>query len=185
MHYAFGVLAGFFSFSAYVLYIKSILEGKTKPSRTTWSIFAGVAIVLATSYKASGAESTMWVAISEVFGICAIALLSLKYGDGGREKTDIICLAGTVVSIVLWWWFNSPTVGLVASLTVDSLAIYPTIEKSWHKPETEDRFAWLLTQVGNLLNLFAIDKLTFGVTVYPIWLFILDGVVVYALYRKR
>ncbi|MEK9183890.1 MAG: hypothetical protein AAB890_02350 [Patescibacteria group bacterium] len=179
----FGIIAGIFSFSAYLFYIVAILKGHTKPSRATWFIWAVVGIILAVSYKASGAENTIWVAVSEAIAPTIIALLAVKYGVGGAEKIDILAFAGAIVSLVLWWYFGSPVVALVTNLTIDFFAALPTIAKSLHRPEEEDRFAWTLTQTGNLFNLFAIDKLIFGVVVYPIYTFLIDGVIVGLLYK--
>ena len=180
----FGIVAGIFSFSAYLFYIIAILKGKTKPSRATWFIWAVMGIILATSYKASGAEDTLWVAISEAIAPTFIALLSIKYGVGGAEKTDYICFVGSIFSLVLWWLFDSPLIALITNLTIDLFAALPTIKKSWQNPKEEDRFAWTLTQTGNLLNLFAIDKFILGVIIYPIYTFIIDGIIVSLLYKS-
>ena len=179
----FGIVAGIFSFSAYVFYIFSILKGYTKPSRSTWFIWAIIGIILAITYKSSGAEDTIWVAVSEAVAPTIIALLSIKYGIGGSQRIDIFAFVGSAFSLFLWWYFGSPVVALTTQLAIDFFAAIPTIKKSWIKPKEEDRFAWTLTQTGNLFNLFAIDKLTFGVIVYPVYTFIIDGVIAVLLYN--
>jgi hypothetical protein len=178
-----GILAGVFSFSAYLLYIVAILKGYTKPSRASWFIWGAVGIILVLSYRASGAENTIWVPVSEAIAPVVIAILSIKYGSGGTEKIDIFAFVGSLFSLFLWWYFDSPVVALVTNLMLDFFAALPTIEKSWKNPAEEDRFAWTLTQIGNSLNLFAIDKLLFGVIIYPIYTFIIDGVITALLYR--
>jgi len=179
----FGIVAGIFSFSAYLFYIVAIWKGYTRPSRTTWFIWAFVGIILAFTYRASGAESTIWVAVSEAIAPTIIAILAIKYGHGGADMVDIFAFAGSLFSLFLWWYFGSPVVALVANLAIDFFAAVPTIAKSWRKPEEEDRFAWTLTQTGNVFNLFAIDNLGFGVVVYPVYTFIIDGVITSLLYR--
>lgn len=178
-----GIVAGIFSFSAYLFYIVAILKGKTKPSRSTWFIWAFIGIVLAISYKASGAEDTIWVAVSEAIAPTIIAILAMKYGTGGTDKIDIIAFSGAILSLFLWWYFGSPVVALVTNLAIDFFAALPTIKKVWVKPKEEDRLAWSLTQTGNLFNLFAIDIFTFSIIIYPIYTFIIDGVITGLLYR--
>lgn len=180
----FGVIAGIFSFSAYLFYIVAIFKGQTKPSRATWFIWAVEGIILAIVYRASGAEDTIWVAVSEAIAPTIIALLAIKYGTGGAEKTDIVCFIGSILSLFLWWFFGSPVIALVANLAIDFFGAMPTIKKSLSKPQEEDRFAWSLTQTGNLFNLFAIDKFLFAVIIYPIYTFIIDGVITGLLFRK-
>lgn len=178
-----GIIAGVFSFSAYLFYIVAILKGYTKPSRATWFIWAVVGVILAISYRASGAQDTVWVAVSEAIAPTMIAILAIKYGQGGAETVDIIAFGGALFSLFLWWYFGSPVVALVTNLAIDFFAAVPTIVKSWKNPKEEDKFAWTLTQMGNVFNLFAIDKLMFGVIIYPVYTFIIDGIVVGLLYK--
>ena len=181
----FGIMAGILSFSAYLFYIAAIIKGTTKPSRATWFIWSFIGIVLAISYRQSGAEDTVWVSVSEAIAPTIIALLAIKYGKGGTEKIDIIAFVGSIFSLILWWASGSALIALVTNLAIDFFAALPTIKKSWKDPGEEDRFAWTITQTGNLFNLFAIDKFIFGVIVYPVYTFIIDGVITVILYRKN
>ena len=181
----FGIVAGIFAFVAYIVYAKAILRGSTKPSRMTWIIIALMSWILLLSYRFSGADTTIWVLVGEAFVVSFVAVISIKRGVGGTDKTDIVCLLGAIGSLFLWWIFNSSVLGLVASLTVDSFALWPTIKKSLKTPSHEDKLAWTLTEVSNTINLFAINRLIFGVVIFPVWRFLLDGIVIYALYRKR
>jgi hypothetical protein len=180
----FGIFAGILSFSAYLLYIVAIIRGTTKPSRATWFIWAFIGIVLAVSYKASGAESTIWVPVSEAIAPTIIALLSIKYGTGGTDKTDLLAFFGSFVSIILWWKFDSPLMALITNLVIDFFAAIPTIIKSYKSPKEEDKIAWTFTQMGNVLNLLAIDRMVLGVIIYPLYTFLIDGIITSLLYRS-
>lgn len=180
----FGITAGVLSFSAYLFYIRAILRGQTKPNRATWFIWSIIGLILVFSYRASGAEDTIWVPVSEAIAPTIIALLSIKYGVGGTDKLDIICLIASFISLLMWYIFDSALIALVTNLFIDFFAALPTIKKSICNPNEEDRFAWSMTQTGNLFNLFAISNLSFGVIVYPIYTFIIDGIITSLLYRK-
>jgi hypothetical protein len=181
----FGIIAGILSFSAYLFYIVAIIKGKTKPSRATWFIWAFVGIITAFSYKASGAVDTLWVAVSEAIAPAIIATLAIKYGVGGTEKIDKIAFAGSLFSLILWWIFGSPIIALITNLAIDLFAAIPTIRKSWKKPQEEDRVAWSITEAGNFFNLFAIDQWLFGVVIYPIYTFIIDGIITLLLFIPK
>ncbi|OHA94317.1 MAG: hypothetical protein A3E02_00500 [Candidatus Zambryskibacteria bacterium RIFCSPHIGHO2_12_FULL_38_34] len=185
MHEIFGVLAGIFSLIGYGLYILAMLRGETKPSKTTWWIWVPLVVTLFFSAKASGAEETLWVAKSEMVGITAIALLSLKFGKKEREKGEWFCILGSAVSLMILWVFKAPAVALIAALATDSFALWPTIQKTIRNPEEEDRTAWVFTQTANLFNLFAISTLAFGDIVYPVWLFALDGIIIWFLFSPK
>ncbi len=170
-----GIIAGIIAFLAYIVYVVSILRGKTKPNRATWWIWAFMGLVVGLSYYASGAQNTIWVPLVEFIGPLFIALLSIKYGEGGlKEKTDLICLFGATFSIILWIIFNNPVVALVASLVVNSFAIIPTIKKSYLRPEGEDFWAWFVTSLADSLNMFAVERFTFAILVYPIYMLVSD-----------
>ena len=181
-----GMIAGAIAFLAYVIYIVSILRGKSKPNRATWWIWAFMGVVLVLSYQASGAENTIWVPFVEFLGPLIIAILSIKYGEGGiNNKTDIICLVGSFVSIILWIIFNNPVIALVTSLAVDSFAIIPTIKKSYLRPEGEDFWAWFGTGIADSLNFFAVEKFTFAILIYPIYMLTSDIIIVTILFVKK
>lgn len=183
-----GILAGIIAFLAYVIYIKSILKGETKPNRATWWIWTFMGLITGVSYYFSGAEATLWVAVSEFLGPLTIALLSLKYGIGGvKDKINIICLSGAVFSIILWIIFKNPVVALVTNLLVDIFAVIPTIKHIRQKPKDESLSAWIVTWTADCVNLFAIDKFIFGVIVYPVYMFVVDGFLMstIAFYRKK
>src|SRR3989344_1300311 len=101
----FGLAAGLFNLVAFVPYIlsifgwrlswsKSIFEQttRTKPNRASWFIWAFVGAVILPAYSHSGAHETVWVAAALVVGPCVVAILSIKYGEGGLSAFDQVCL---------------------------------------------------------------------------------------------
>jgi len=181
-----GMVAGVIAFLAYVVYVVSILRGRSKPNRVTWWIWAFMGLVIGLSYYASGAQNTIWVPFVEFIGPLSIALLSIKYGEGGlKEKTDLICLFGAVFSIILWIIFNNPVVALVTSLIINSFAIIPTIKKSYLRPEGEDFWAWFGTGLADSLNMFAVEKFTFAILLYPIYMLVSDLIIIFILLLSK
>ena len=181
-----GVVAGVIAFLAYIVYIVSIFRGRSKPNRVTWWIWAFMGLVLALSYQFSGAINTIWVPYVEFLGPFSIALLSIKYGEGGlTNKTDLFSFLGAVISIILWIIFDNPVIALVTSLAVDSFAIIPTIKKSYLRPEGEDFWAWFGTGLADSLNMFAVEKFTFAILVYPIYMLVSDLIIIFILLLKK
>lgn len=184
--HALGIVAGVISFAAYLIYIRSILRGESKPNRATWWIWTFMGLMLAISYYFSGARNTIWSPIVEFVGPLLIALLATKYGEGGlKDRTDLLCLVGAFISIVLWLIFDSPVLALVINLAIDGFALIPTIKKSFLRPQGENFWAWFGTGVGDTMNLFAIEKMTFGIAVYPIWMLLQDLVIIVILFKGK
>jgi hypothetical protein len=180
-----GRVAGIFSLAAFIPYILSTIRAETKPNRATWLIWTLVGALLAASYYASGARHTIWVPISYVVGPLVIALISLKYGVGGWTPFDRGCLLAAGASLLPWWIFNSPLVALCLNLAIDFFGALPTIRKAYHSPESEDLTAWILFLLGNTLNLAAIERWQFSLFIYPIYLFVLSGLITTLIVARR
>ncbi len=172
-----GRVAGIVSLVAFIPYILAILRGETKPNRASWWIWTVVGFMLGASYFSSGANHTIWVPVSYAIGPFVIAILALKHGEGGWTRFDRACLLGAGVSVVLWWMFSSPLIALLINLFIDFMGALPTIRKSYCEPEREDRTAWALFFVGNIVNLFAIETWMFAIAVYPVFMFLVSGAI--------
>lgn len=181
-----GIVSGIVSLSAILLYARSILNGKTKPSRVTWWAWTLVGLIILSSYYHAGAEhsNTIWLAVSYVAGPFFIALLSFKYGVGGWSFLDRLCFFGVAASILVWYMFG-PLYTLFVALVIDCLGALPTIRKVYARHGDEDKTAWLFALVASSLNLFAIDTWTFSISIYPVYMFLLNGTIVFFLYRQR
>ncbi|MEK7478584.1 MAG: hypothetical protein AAB626_01510 [Patescibacteria group bacterium] len=180
-----GKVAGIISLVAIVPYVLAILRGETKPNRATWWIWLVVGLMCVASYHSSGANHTIWVPVSYVIGPFTVAILSIKYGEGGWTPFDRWCLLGAGMSIVLWWVFNSPLIALLINLFIDLMGSLPTIRKAYHKPESEDRTTWILFCAGNTANLFAVERWTFAIAVYPIYMLAGSGLITIFLFVRR
>lgn len=180
-----GILAGVLSFSAYILYIYSTIYGYTRPNRATWWILTLIGSMIALSYYSAGARDTIWISFSYVLGPFIIAVLSLKYGEGRWERLDKICLTGAILSAIVWYLSSSAVLALIMNIFIDFIGLLPTIKKSYLRPEGEDRKAWTLESVASGLNIFAIEKFTLGIVVYPVYLLTLNVLVTVLLYRKK
>ena len=77
IQYYLGITAGIISFGAYLIYIRSIFKGESRPNRATWSIWAFIGLIQALSYYFSGARNTIWAPIVEFIGPFLIAILAI------------------------------------------------------------------------------------------------------------
>lgn len=188
-----GIAAGFVALADLLFYIFGIfgrdyklqkVENVTVPNRATWFIWAAIGIITAMSYKASGATDTVWFPVAYAVGFSVIALLSIKYGEGGFNLTDGLCLMGSILAGLGWWYFRAPEVALAASLLIEALASIPTILKSWREPWKENKLAWSLAVFASVLNVFALDwnEAGFWVILLPLYILTLNALITIPLY---
>lgn len=180
-----GIVAGFLSLVGFVPYLVTICQEKTRPNRATWWIWAIVGIILSTSYYSSGATHTLWVPVCSAIGHLLIAILALKYGEGGWNRFDRACFLGAGISLFLWWRFSSPLIALSINILIDFLGALPTIKKSYHEPKTEDPLTWMMFLAAHTLNLFAIKNWSFALSAYPLYLFSVTSIIVALLLRPK
>ncbi len=180
-----GEIAGYVNLIAYFPYLMSILRGETKPSKVTWWVWSTLEIMMTASYIMSGAESTKWLPIASCAGMILTAILSIWYGKKGWSNIDSICLAGSIIGIVVWILSGVPIIALVCFLVVDLLALIPTCVKSWKNPKEEDLFAWIITLLSGFINLFAVEFWNFSIGIFPVYSIFIYIVVVAILIYKR
>jgi hypothetical protein len=184
-HSVLGMGAGFFSILCVVPYIITILKGKTRPSRATWWIWFVLSSTISLSYYSTGATTTIWLPVCGGLGQLVVALLSLKYGEGGWSRFDRVCLMGVGISLLLWWGFNAPFVALLCNLIIDLLGAMPTILKSYREPHKESLLTWSLYLTGSILNLFAVEHWSITLAMFPLYIFIVNAAIVGCLLRPK
>jgi zinc transporter ZupT len=184
-HLNLGLLAGIITLLGFVPYCLAIVQGRTKPNQATWWIWSIVGIMLASSYWASGATQTLWVPISYVIGPIITTALAMRYGASQWSRFDRLCILGAFVSLILWFVLRSPQVALVINLIIDLFGALPTIRNAWHRPQDEDLTGWLIFTVGNAFNVLAIDRWTWEIASYPLYITFANGIVLSLLLRPR
>src|SRR3989344_7555363 len=166
-----GIAAVIVATFSHILYIKAIVVRQTKPSRVTWSIWSILGIIIAVSYYLSGATATLWVPVGEAVWYIIIALLSIKYGQGGWTPVDRLALIGAMTCGLFWYFTGSVVIALTAAIGVDFMAAIPTIHKSYKASGSENRRAWVFTCISSTFNLIAINRFSFSIMIYPIYMF--------------
>lgn len=162
-----GVSAGVLDFFAFLPYIRSILRHETKPNRATFTIWTVVSTVILLSYFSAGARDTIWFVL--VYSIMQYIVfgLSFKYGMGGFNKLDILCLLAALVGVILWMRTKNPLSALYINIVLEAIGYAPTIKKAYTHPETENTFAWIVSMTAAFVNIFAITSFVLHIALYP------------------
>lgn len=169
-----GIIAGIIASLAFVPYIRSILKKDTRPHRTTWFVLALTGWLTLLTYQEVGAVESLIIAIAYAFFSTLIFTLSLWFGRGGWQKFDLLCLSISILGITVWLYHDSAFLGLVCFLVADFFALLPTLRKTWEKPWQEDTFAWFLSSIGALMNIFAIEQMTIEMVTYPLYMLVIN-----------
>ena len=188
-----GVIGGLVTLAAFFPYVISIVKYETRPKQSTWWIWTLNSVLVMTSYKAEGAQESIWLAVAYVIGCGIIALFSLKYGVRKWSKVDRWSLGGTILAIALWVTIG-PIATLIMSLIVDLFGVIPTVYASFYHPEEEDKLSWSMWLAGGLLSLLSIENLfswqewslqMLTIVSYPAQISITTAIIVRFLFRPK
>lgn len=180
-----GVAAGFVFILGLLPYLVTIWQGKTRPNRASWWIWTVVSFNLVASYFSSGASNTIWLPICTAICHLIIAIISLKFGGGGWNRFDRVCLFGAGISLLLWRQFNSPLVALLMNILIDFLGSLPTMRKSYYEPQTEAPLPWIIFLVASFFNVIAIETWSVAIAIYPIYYFCSTATIVILIIRPK
>lgn len=172
-------------FLAFIVYIISILQKKTKPHRTTRIVLLIINGLAFASLFTQQNQTAIWLpGISFIMSI-VIFFLTLKYGMGGWKKTDIICLCIALFGVVIWRITNNPLLALFSAVLADFTGYIPTLIKTYYHPETEYWGFFALGGLASLLNLFATEVWNFENVFYPFYLTSISAVMVFLILRTK
>lgn len=164
------MIAGVLFSLAFLPYFKSIFDGQ-KPNRAAWFIWSFVGLLILFSYKAGGADTTLWTAYVGAFAPLPIFFVSIWRGEGGFGKVDLISIAVALSGVALWWVTTNPILGLLIFLGVDMTGVAPIVNKLLKDPKSEDMSPWILWSLGNAANILAVEKWSWAewyIPLYPI-----------------
>lgn len=188
----FGEAATIVAALGFALYIVSILKGKngSKPSRMTWFILATIASMIAYGNWMVGADATFPALLINAIGSVVVACLAIKYGDSGWEPVDQLALVGVIATCIIWVTTQNNLIGLLCALSVDLIAIWPTVLKVRKKPWLEESAPWIVTVSACLLNVLALNIASLSswnweTAISPVYLFFINAFVLYYILRPR
>lgn len=168
---------------AFVPYGIAVVRKITKPSKATWVIWACLdSITFVGMYMEHALNGQI---IGAVAGVWIIVVLAFKYGEPGWKFLDKLCLGGAVLGVALWVAFDSPIMGIMASLLIVFLGSIPTFVSAWKDPCREDKLAWTIYFVSCIFTMFGIQNWTLEETAQPITFLAIETVMVCILYFHK
>lgn len=171
------LLPGILTIAGHVDYVRSILQGKTRPSRVTWWIWTAVGLLICLTYYDLGGRAALGMAIGGVVGQILVAVLSVKYGRGGMTGLDWFSIAGATGALLLWAFFP-PALPHMLLLVIDFFGWIPTFRKALLHPVSETASAWSLWSLAAAISLLLATEGNFWDIPYPLYLLVSNVAIV-------
>ncbi len=172
-----GVAINFFGTLSY---LKSTLQGKTKPNKVTWFLWGLAPLVAFAAQLSQGVGLISLMTFMVGFGPVLIFLASFvnKKSEWKITKFDIYCGTLSILGLLLWGITREGNVAIFFAILADGLAAVPTLIKSYHFPETENLDSYLAAGISAFIAFLTIKNWNFENFAFPIWTIFLCSVFV-------
>jgi hypothetical protein len=174
------ILGAIISFIGNCSYLIATIKGKAQPNRVSWFLWSLAPFIafFAEIKQGIGFQSltTFMIGFNPLIIFCASFLY--KGSTWQIRRFDIICGAFSVIGLILWYITRVGDIAIIFSILADGAAALPTVVKSYTAPETEDYKAYLTTALSSLITLFTIKAWNLAYAGIPIYIVILDTLLV-------
>ncbi|MFH1607110.1 MAG: hypothetical protein ABIC91_07205 [Nanoarchaeota archaeon] len=121
------------------------------------------------------------------FGPLTIFTVSLfsKKAYWKIENFDYYCGAFSILALIFWGITKEPLLAIIFAMISDFFAGIITIKKAWLYPETESQIAYSTGMFTCFTSFFAITVWTPIQFLFPVYLFFINGIILFAILRKR
>ena len=164
-----GLLSIAFFIAGYSRYFWHIFKGQTKPhvfSWLVWGISTAIVFFAQTSDNAGpGAWATGFSALV-FFGLAGLAVFR---GERDIKQSDWWAFLGALAAIPLWYFTGDPLGAVVLIVVIETLAFYPTMRKSYHKPGEETLFMYNMESLRFIPALFAMEHYSVVTMLTPLF----------------
>ena len=162
------LLAIMVTFIAFLPYIQSILQGKTKPHVFSWIIWGTTTfIVFLAQLEDQGGAGAWPMGVSAIVTIYIAGLAYTKKADISITKSDWLFLISALSAIPCWYWTNDPLWAVIILTSVDLVGFIPTYCKAYKKPFEEKLSLFIIITIRNILAIIALEHKTLTTIMFP------------------
>ena len=156
------------TFLAFLPYIRSIFQGKTKPHVFSWVIWGSTTFIVFLAQLADKGGAGAWpIGVSGIITIYVALLAYIKKSDSTITRMDWIFFALAVTSLPLWYFTADPLWAVVILTTVDILGFGPTFRKAYAFPLEEQLTFFVIIAMRNLLAIMALAHYSLTTMLFP------------------
>jgi hypothetical protein len=166
-----------------VPYIRSVLNGKTKPDRLGWLVFAIMNGMVFFAQVFSGGRSSTLVSLAFFVFSLSVFLLTFVKGTTKSTKTTKILFGFAVVTMIIWALTRNNDIAIWLTVLIDLFAAAIIILKTRSHPGPENVESWAIGTLAYIFSCLALYHVPLGILyVRPIYGLVLDAALVISIY---
>jgi hypothetical protein len=167
-------------------YFRSIFQGKTKPHAFSWFIWGVISSIGFAAQVAEGAGAGAWARGFAAVTNYVLVVVALLKGAKNIRRSDWVTLTVALATIPLWVITKTPVWSVIILCIIDTLGYFPTVRKSWDKPNEEAAVSYALSSFGALFAILAVEHYTLSTWLYSAVLTWSNGsMALFLLLRRR
>ncbi len=171
--------------SAPIPYIRDVVKRKTKPKVVSWFNWTLLTVISGSASLSDHQYAAAIMSYSLALMCLSIAILGWHNGNRQFDSLDVFSQIGIVITLILWWIFNSPAVAIIAVIVIDFIALMPTLKHAWQKPHEETSQLFLMTGSGAIFTILAAKNITITSLANPIYIAMADLVTAGIIINRR
>lgn len=181
----FGAAATGIAIIGYLLYMRSVFQGKSRPHAFSWFLWGVISVITFAVQFAEGAGAGSWVTAAGGIGCLSVFALALSKGTRRFSRFDWICLTLALMGVGLWVSTDVPLTAAVMVTIADAIAYVPTYAKGFRLPFEEHLAPFVIGAIIPLLAIPAIERYVLANWLSPVSLVITNAAFVAMILLRR
>lgn len=162
------IVAIILTFIAFLPYIRSILQGKTKPHVFSWLIWGSTTFVVFLAQLADKGGAGAWpIGVSGIITLFVAFLAYREKSDSTITKIDWLFLIVAMTSLPFWYLTSDPLWVVLILTLVDVIGFGPTFRKAYRFPHDEQLTFYLIFVVRNVIAIAALEHYSLTTVLFP------------------
>ncbi|NTS75303.1 hypothetical protein HR060_00370 [Catenovulum sp. SM1970] len=157
------------TFIAYIPYIYSIFQKKTKPHVFSWAIWGGTTFIVFLAQLSDEGGAGAWViGVSACLVMCIAILAFIKKSDITIFKSDWYFLFIAIVASMFWYFSSDPLWTVIILTIMNVVGFGPTLKKAYANPFEENLNFFLIVAVRNTVSVMALENYSLTTVFFPV-----------------
>jgi len=171
----FVVVGAFIFIFGSIGYFVETIQGKVKPNKVTWFIWALAPLItfFAEIKQGVGIQSLLPFMVGFIPFAVFLASFVNKKAYWKIGYLDLACGSLALTGLVLWQITKVGNIAIALSILSDLLAGLPTVIKSYREPETENYVLYLTNAIFAGITLLTIKVWSFEQFAFPLYIFLI------------
>ncbi len=106
------------------------------------------------------------------------SILSLKWGERTITRGDWLAMSLSLLAVIPWLFTRNPLWSVILITMIDVVAYYPTVRKSWNKPQEESMTTYALSSLEYGLSVPAMRTANLTTLLYPLAIIVSNTVLI-------